>query len=173
MNPSSMERFSQHLKQITKFFLLLYPEWLMPTSFSSYFLSRLTFVQFGIHLVVSSYAWFILFYFVLLSLYTFSSCSSHSVNRFYSKFLHPEFGSRCCKYTLTESPASTMHMHTPSTANAFWGHNIEDEDRTRYELRNPPPLYIYILTVLSRVDFLQPQRVGGRPSHRVRRLHGH
>ena len=29
------------------------------------FLSRLTFVQFGIHSVVSSYAWFILFYFVL------------------------------------------------------------------------------------------------------------
>ena len=34
-------------------------------SFSSYFSSRLTFVQFGIHSVVSSYAWFILFYFVL------------------------------------------------------------------------------------------------------------
>ena len=32
---------------------------------SSFFLSRLTFVQFGIHSVVSSYAWFILFYFVL------------------------------------------------------------------------------------------------------------
>ena len=41
--------------------------WLMPCSFSSlFFLSRLTFVQFGgIHSVLSSYAWFILFYFVL------------------------------------------------------------------------------------------------------------
>ena len=32
---------------------------------SSFFLSRLTFVQFGIHSVVSSYAWFFYFYFVL------------------------------------------------------------------------------------------------------------
>ena len=37
--------------------------WLTLCSFSSYFfLSRLTFVQFGFHSVVSSYAWFILFY---------------------------------------------------------------------------------------------------------------
>ena len=39
--------------------------WLTLCSFSSFFLSRLTFVQFGIHSVVSSCAWFILFYFVL------------------------------------------------------------------------------------------------------------
>ena len=43
---------------------------------------------------------------------------------FFIKFLHPEFGLQCCKYTLTEPPASKMHM--PSTENAFWGHNIED-----------------------------------------------
>ena len=35
--------------------------------------------------------------------HTFSSCSPHSVNTFFfSKFLHPEFGSQCCKYTLTQ-----------------------------------------------------------------------
>ena len=34
--------------------------------------------------------------------------------------------SQWCKYTLTESHAPTMHVHTPSTANAFSGQNIED-----------------------------------------------
>ena len=34
--------------------------WVMLHSFSSYFLCHLTFVQFGIHSVVSSYAWFTL-----------------------------------------------------------------------------------------------------------------
>ena len=47
--------------------------WLMLCSFSSYFLSRLTFVQFGILSVVSSYAWFICFILCYLSwAYTFS-----------------------------------------------------------------------------------------------------
>ena len=30
------------------------------------------------------------------------------------------------KYTLTEPPAPKIHVHTPSTANAFLGHHIED-----------------------------------------------
>ena len=43
--------------------------------------------------------------------YTFPSCSSYTVNTFFSsKFLHPEFGSQCCKYTLTEPPAPKMHV---------------------------------------------------------------
>ena len=42
-------------------------------SFHPFFLSRLTFVQFGIHSVVSSYAWFIFFILCYLSwVYTFS-----------------------------------------------------------------------------------------------------
>ena len=65
---------------------------------------------------------FILCYF-LSRAYTFSIMFSQ---HFFSKFLHPEFGSQCCKYTLTEPPAPKMHVHTPGTANAFWGHNIED-----------------------------------------------
>ena len=56
----------------------------------------------------------------------FPSCSSHTVKNLFSKFLHPEYGSQCCKYTLTEPPAPKIHVHTPSTANAFWGHLIED-----------------------------------------------
>ena len=78
----------------------------------------------------------------------FPSCSSHTVNTFfYCKFLHPEYGSQCCKYTLTEPPESKIHVHTPVhpsgisekdenrskstkvtkvTAHAFWGHHIED-----------------------------------------------
>ena len=36
------------------------------------------------------------------------------------------FCSQCCKCTLTEPHAPKMHVHTPSTANAFSGHNIED-----------------------------------------------
>ena len=45
------------------------PLWMVDAMFIFilFFLSRLTFVQFGIHSVVSSYAWFILFYCV----YTF------------------------------------------------------------------------------------------------------
>ena len=52
------------------------------------------------------------------------TCSSHAVYFIY-KFLHPEFGSQCCKCTLTEPPAPKMHMHMPSTANAFWGQKRE------------------------------------------------
>ena len=47
------------------FFFFLFFLWLTLCSFHPFFLSRLTFVRFGIHSVVSSYAWFILFYFVL------------------------------------------------------------------------------------------------------------
>ena len=104
--------------------------WLTLCSFSSYFfLSRLTFVQFGFHSVVSSYAWFILFYCVTsLGSTHFSIMFIPHCKYFFSKFLHPEYGSQsqCCKYTLTESPAPKIHVHTPSTANAFWGQKIED-----------------------------------------------
>ena len=37
--------------------IIFFLGWLMLTSFSSQFLPRLTFVQFGIHSVVSSYTW--------------------------------------------------------------------------------------------------------------------
>ena len=70
-----------------------------------------------------------LFCFILCHLsraYTFSIMFITHCKCFFSKFLHPEFGSQCCKYTLTEPPAPKMHVHTPSTANAFWGYNIED-----------------------------------------------
>ena len=33
---------------------------------------------------------------------------------------------QCCKCMLTEPHAPKMHVYTPSTANAFSGHNIED-----------------------------------------------
>ena len=61
---------------------------------------------------------------------TFSSCSSHIVNTFFIFFFlssctrnlaHIIYKSQCCKYTLTEPHAPTMHVHTPSTANAFSG----------------------------------------------------
>ena len=67
-----------------------------------------------------SYESHLLFY--IRELHTLHRVHDH----FFPKLLHPEFGSQCCKYTLTEPHAPKMHMHTPSTANAFWGHNIED-----------------------------------------------
>ena len=58
--------------------------WLMLTTFSFYFnLTLLHLVQFRIHLVVPFYTWFSLFYFALPSLYTFSSCSSHTIDTFF------------------------------------------------------------------------------------------
>ena len=41
-------------------------------------------------------------------------------------FLKNKFGSQCCKCTLKEPHAPKMHVHTPSTASAFSGQNIED-----------------------------------------------
>ena len=100
--------------------------WSMLCSFSSYFLSRLAFVQLGILSVVSSYAWFICFILCYLSwAYTFSIMFTPHCKYFFSKFLHPEYGSQCCKYI--EPPAPKIHVHTPSTANAFWGHHIEEQ----------------------------------------------
>ena len=72
----------------------------------------LTFVQFDIHSVVPSCAWFILCCFPS----TFSQCSPHCT-LFY--VLAP--GSWLTMLTEPHAP----NMHTPSTANAFWGHNIE------------------------------------------------
>ena len=62
------------------------PLWMVDAMFIFilFFLSRLTFVQFGIHSVVSSYAWFILFYCVTsLGSTHFPSCSSHTVITFF------------------------------------------------------------------------------------------
>ena len=58
-------------------------------------------------------------------------CSSHIVNTFYLVFYflssctrNLAHKSQCCKYTLTEPHAPTMHVtHTPSTADAFSGRN--------------------------------------------------
>ena len=65
-------------------------------------------------------------FYLCVTVYTFSSCSSHTINTFSSKFLHLEYGSQCCNYTLAEPRAPKMHLHTPSTTKAFWGHNIEE-----------------------------------------------
>ena len=45
-------------------------------------LPLLHFIRFDIHLFVSSYTWFFIFYFVLLSFNTFSRCPSHTVGTF-------------------------------------------------------------------------------------------
>ena len=71
---------------------LFFPLWMVDANLilSYFFLSHLTFVQSGIHSVVSSYACsmvYFLSYFiynVLPLLYTFLSCSSHIVNTFLS-----------------------------------------------------------------------------------------
>ena len=70
-----------------------------------------------------------LFCFILCYLswvYTLSIMFIPHCKYFFSKFLHLEYGSQCCKYTLTEPPAPKIHVNTPSMANAFWGHHIED-----------------------------------------------
>ena len=88
------------------------------------FFSLLSFSLASIRLFHFTHGYFILCF--LLS----TSCSSHTVNTFFPKFMHPELGSQfCSKYTLTEPPAPNMHVHTPSTANAFWSRNIEDCSR--------------------------------------------
>ena len=101
--------------------------WLMLRSFSSYF--YLVLRSFSLTSIQLFHPTHDLFCFILCYLsraYTFSIMFIPHCKYFFSKFLHPEFGSQCCKYTLTEPPAPKMHVHTPSRANALWGHNIED-----------------------------------------------
>ena len=62
--------------------------------------------------------YFVLFCVTSLGPSHFPSCSSHT-DILFSKFLHPEYVSQCCKYTLTDPPAPKIDVHTPSTANAF------------------------------------------------------
>ena len=62
-------------------------------------------------------------YFVLLSLHIFIMFIPHCKYFFClsSCTRNLSHKSQCCKYTLTELHAPTMHVHTPITANAFWG----------------------------------------------------
>ena len=55
-----------------------------------------------------------------------TSSNSDPLGRYLSCLVLSKPGSQCCIYTLTEPPAPKIHVHTPSTANAFWGHHIED-----------------------------------------------
>ena len=106
---------------------IFFPLWMVDANFifilvliSSYF--RSVWHPFGCLILCMVYlnsSYFI--YFVLVSLYTFSS---HIVTTFFfssscTRNLAPK--SQCCKYTLTEPHAPTIHEH--STANDFSGPN--------------------------------------------------
>ena len=84
----------------------------MLTSFSFYFYSRLT----APHAVWHSFGCFIL-HLVYFILCYFLSTHFHDVHPtlwiLCSEFLHPVFGSQCCKNTLTEPPpAPKTHVHS-------------------------------------------------------------
>ena len=101
--------------------------WLMLRSFSSYFLSRLTFVQFGIHSVVSSYAWFICFYFVLplqgLHIFImFPHCKYFFLSSCTRNLAHNAVNTRSQSLLHRKCTCIRPVRHIIS----FWGHNIED-----------------------------------------------
>ena len=111
------------------FFLIntFHPTWMVDAMFifilvftSSYFRS----VWHPFSCFILRMVYFVLFCVTSLGHTHFPSCSSHTVNTFFPKFLHTEYGSQCCKYI--EPPAPKIHVQKPSTANAFWGHHIED-----------------------------------------------
>ena len=93
---------------------------------SMFNIALLYLVQFVIHSVVS---WFVLFLFwVTFSLHIFIMFIPYSRYFFPSKFLHPEFGSKCCKYTLTAAPAPKTNVRTSNAADVYRGQTIEYND---------------------------------------------
>ena len=99
--------------------------WLMLSSFSSifFYLVLLSFSLASIHLFHPTHGIFCFMLCYLSWVYTFSIMFIPHCKYF---FLCSCTGSQCCKYMLTEPPAPKIHVHTPSTANAFWGHHIEN-----------------------------------------------
>ena len=122
-------------KQINIFFILIktfFPLWMVDANLifillvfiSSYFRSVLhpfgCFILRMVYLILSSFI-----YFVLLSLHIFIMFIPHCKYFLFFKVLAPGIWlishNAVHKYTLTELHAPTMHVHTPSTANAFSG----------------------------------------------------
>ena len=74
----------------------------------------------------------------------FPSSSSHTVHTFFLNSCTRYLPHNAVKYTLTEPPASKMHVHTPSTANAFWVTTLKIDDRC-YDISCKSHTYISIL----------------------------
>ena len=130
-HPSFIIYYSSTRYLFTYYFLInpLFPPWMVNANFifilvfvSSYFCFILR-MRHGLFFILVFLSYFI--YNVLPLLYTFSSCSPHIVNTFYLVFFFLAHGIWLISHNVVNTrPQSRTHrhVHTPSTADAFSGH---------------------------------------------------